>query len=159
MADLEFLSGDWLAALGEAVAGSLRAEIATSIALGQVVTGVASAGVASAGVEPAGVEPATAREVRYTLLLGPGSNVEVVTGSTEGADVILTTTYAAARALACGESSASSLLEQGRVKISGDARRLVEAADVLGLVGDALSNLRDRTTFRPEATDSHAGVV
>jgi hypothetical protein len=130
---LEFLSGDWLAALGDAVAGSLPADLPTSIALGQIVTDV----LTSAG-----------GEVRYTLLLGPGSSVRVVAGSTEEAEVVLTTTFATAIALARGESSAASLLEQGSVKISGDARRLVEAADLLGVVGDSLNELRDRTTFR-----------
>jgi len=133
MAVLEFLSGDWLTSLADAVAGSLLADLGTSIALGQVVTDV---------------NPAGGGEVRYTLFLGPGTSVQLVEGSTEGADVVLTTSYATASALARGESSAASLFEQGQVKISGDARRLVDAADLLGIVGDSLSDLRDRTTFR-----------
>jgi hypothetical protein len=132
MAVLEFLSDDWLAALGDAVAGALPPDLSTAIALGQVVTGVKSA---------------AGGEVRYTLSIGPGSRALVVAGSTEGAEVVLTTSYATASALARGISSAASLFEQGSVKIHGDARRLVEATDLLDVLGSSLSELRDRTSF------------
>jgi hypothetical protein len=85
--------------------------------------------------------------VRYTLLIGPGSRARVVPGSTAEADVILTTSFVAATALARGSVSAASLLEQGRVKISGDARRLVEASDLLAVIGEAATQLRDVTVF------------
>jgi SCP-2 sterol transfer family len=133
MAVLEFLSDEWLAALGKAVAGALPPDLSTALALGQVVTDVES----NAG-----------GEVRYTLLLGPGSRALVVTGSTEGAEVVLTISYATASALARGVSSAASLFEQGSVKISGDARRLVEVTELLDILGGSLSELRDRTAFR-----------
>jgi hypothetical protein len=133
MPPLEFLSPAWLEALGDAIAGSLPGDVESSIALGQVVTGV---------------ESADGGEVRYTLLIGPGSRATVVAGSTEEAEVVLSIAYASARALARGESSAASLLDQGRVKISGDARRLVDASELFGLVGDSLTDLRDRTIFR-----------
>ena len=110
-----------------------RQDFGTSIALGQVVTDV---------------EGAENGEVRYSLLLGPGPKVRVVIGSTEDAEVVLSAGYAAARALARGDTSAASLLEEGRVKISGDARRLVAAVDLLGVVGESLTDLRGRTTYR-----------
>jgi hypothetical protein len=132
-AELEFLAGDWFAALGEAITASLPEDFGTSIALGQVVTDV---------------EGAENGEVRYSLLLGPGPKVRVVIGSTEDAEVVLSAGYAAARALARGDTSAASLLEEGRVKISGDARRLVAAVDLLGVVGESLTDLRGRTTYR-----------
>jgi hypothetical protein len=131
-ARVEFLSDEWLAALGDAIAASLPADSSGSITLGQVVT----------DTEPTG------DEVRYTLLIGPGPNATVTTGSTDEAEVVLRTSYAAARALARGDSSAAALLEQGLVKISGDARRLVDAADLLGAIGESLTELRDRTVFR-----------
>jgi hypothetical protein len=132
MAQLAFLSDDWLQALGDAVAASLPSDLRTSIAIGQVVTDVESAG---------------GGEVRYTLSLGPGPTATVEAGSTGAAAVVLTISYAAASSLVRGELSAASLLEQGRVKISGDARRLVEAAELFGVVGFALGDLRERTMF------------
>jgi hypothetical protein len=135
MAMVAFLSSDWLAALGNAIAASLRADLDISIALGQIVTDVTT------DVTPA------AGDVRYTLLIGPGSSASVVTGSTDEAEVVLTTSYVAATALARGDTTAASLLEQGRVKISGDARRLVEASELLLVIGEAVTQLRDRTVF------------
>jgi SCP-2 sterol transfer family len=129
---VEFLSPAWLAALSNAIAVSLPADLETSIALGQVVSDTDSDG---------------GGEVRYTLVLGPGSRATAVAGSTEKAEVVLTTSYAAARALARGELSAATLLEQGSVKISGDARRLVEASELFVALGDSLAELRERTTF------------
>jgi hypothetical protein len=142
MATLEFLSGDWLAALGEALTASLPADFETSIALGQVVTDMEADAAGGGGGGGGG------GDVRYTLVLGPGSTVSVTAGSTAEAEVVLSTSYVAARTLARGEASAATLLEQGLVKISGDARRLVEAVELLGIVGESLTDLRNRTTFR-----------
>jgi hypothetical protein len=130
-----FLSREWLVALGNAIAASLPSDLGTSIALGQVVTDVTTDATAAHD------------DVRYTLLIGPGSRARVVPGSTAEADVILTTSFVAATALARGSVSAASLLEQGRVKISGDARRLVEASDLLAVIGEAATQLRDVTVF------------
>jgi hypothetical protein len=134
-----FLSNEWLVALGNAIAASLPTALGHSIALGQVVTDVTTEVTTELTPDHG--------DLRYTLLIGPGSSASVVPGSTAEADVILTTSYAAATALARGSVSAASLLEDGQVKISGDARRLVEASDLLAVLSAAATQLRDVTVF------------
>jgi len=90
---------------------------ALGLALGQIVTGVPDVG-----------------EVRYLINLagnGPGS---LVRGSVGGADVTLVEDWETAEAIASGEASVPDLLTNGRIKIRGDARRLVDAAPLLARV-------------------------
>ena len=126
-----FLSPEWLEALGQRVSRAVP-EGAVPLRLGVVVTG-----------GPNG-------EVSYTLMLGgSGSGAEpgaegssLVVGTVEEAEVVMVESYADAEALAAGTVSASRLLEGGRIKLRGDANRLLAAADTLRAVGEAFGTVR-----------------
>ncbi len=126
----EFLSEEWLTALGERVAaipgGSDREAKGGSLALGQIVTGA-----------PAG-------DVSYTIQLGrsPG-----VIAGLEPSEVVIVETFETARALAAGELSASDAHAAGRIKVRGHAGRLVESNDLLAGLAAAVAGLRDETRF------------
>jgi hypothetical protein len=120
---VEFPSPEWFTELAGALA-QIEVPEGQSLLLGQVVTDVPAA--------PGG-------EVRYTISFAPGRPVTLTVGSAEPADVVLVTSYTAAMATAAGETSSASMLATGQVKIRGDARRLVEADDLLAAVRRSLS--------------------
>jgi len=124
----EFLSPEWLAELGHAVSSAVP-EGAEPLRLGIVVTGAAAVPGASSG-----------GDVSYTLVLGGPAGSSVVAGVAE-AEVVMVESYEDARALASGSVSASALLEGGRIKLRGDARRLVAAGDTLRAVGEAFGTV------------------
>ncbi|MGH9293427.1 MAG: hypothetical protein ACRDZ6_11760 [Acidimicrobiales bacterium] len=145
----EFLSDSWFEALDRAVKeGSSSAGISEpcagrSLRLGQVVTGVTRPGPGlqaptaegSASAAPT-AQGSASTEIVYLVRLG-GEAPGVTKGSVEGAEVTLVTVYGDAAALASGAISAGDLLEQGRIKIRGDARRLGEESELLAAVGAA----------------------
>jgi hypothetical protein len=151
-ASLRFLSPEWLAALGELVplrpspgSGGTdepdgegegegerdRSESLGTLALGQIVEG-----------GPDG-------DVAYTIHLGvvDAGNPQVVEGTVDQADVVLVESYEAARGLASGELSPSDAIRAGQVKVRGAARLLTAHQDLLVALGEALADLRSRTTF------------
>jgi hypothetical protein len=101
--------------------------------IGQIVTG---APPGSAGPDwSAGPD---GKEIGYRISFGgPHTTPRVIPGSVEGADIVIVTGYDDALALAAGDVSAVSLLAGGRVKLRGDASRLVEAASLLEAVAVA----------------------
>jgi hypothetical protein len=122
----EFLSEEWLQSLGRRLATAVPPD-AGPLRLGVVVTGAPSGG-----------------EISYTLSIGgsagsAGSGVEI--GSVADAEVVLVESYEDARALASGLVAASQLLEQGRLKVRGDANRLVAAGDTLRAIGEAFGTV------------------
>jgi hypothetical protein len=132
---LEFLSDDWLAALGEALAclpaGAGEVPDDMTLALGQIVTGV----------------PGRSRgELHYTIVLNGPEGDQLVIGTTDKADVVLVTAYADAVALVLGASTAADLLELGKVKIRGDAVRIADSAALVERAAAASAELKERTT-------------
>ncbi len=134
----EFLSEAWFQALAAALDGlPARATAAGApregIALGQIVTGVP---------DSAGAAGAEDGEVRYTILLrqdGPGS---LVRNSTEPAEVTLVAEWPAAAAIASGRSSVTEMLSAGKIKLRGDTRALISAADLVATVAPLLMEAR-----------------
>jgi hypothetical protein len=124
-AGIEFLSAEWFAAMALALE---RVEPAggEAVVLGQIVTGVPSA---------------AGGDVCYAISLGGNGPGSVTVGSLDSADVVLVTAYADARAMATGAASAASLIAAGRVKIRGDAARLVAAAALVEAAGAAMGDV------------------
>ncbi len=136
-----FLSSAWFDALAAALAGAPASDGAP-FALGQLVTDVPDgAGVEGEDASAGGEGGAAAGEVAYTIRLGGGRAASLERGSVARADAVVVTEYADARALAAGEASASSLIASGRIKIRGDAARLVEVAEALQQAAEAIGGL------------------
>ncbi|HTW99152.1 MAG TPA: hypothetical protein VMD59_10260 [Acidimicrobiales bacterium] len=129
---LRHLSGEWLAALQEALrAGEVAGNVAAPagrLVIGQVVTGT-----------PGG-------EVRYSVAIGGALPPEVIQGSVAGAQVTLVTDHETARAVAGGSESLATALVAGRVKVRGDANALIAAEEALASLATALASLAQATS-------------
>ena len=120
---VEFLSPAWIAALA-AIAAELDVE-----------PGGAQLHVGHAITTAAGV-------VRYGIEIANG-RMAVTSG--EGADVTITSDFATAWALHCGELDAQSAFRAGRLRVRGDISRLAAAADLVAKLPDMFAALRART--------------
>lgn len=115
----EFLSEEWFESLR-----SLAGEAPTPdrpFRLGVIVTAVPER-----------------EEVAYMLTFSGEQMTGLTVGSVDEADVVIVESYEDARALGAGEVTAAQLLEEGRIKLRGDVRRLVDAADTLAAIGASL---------------------
>lgn len=126
---IEFLSDGWFDALARQLAGAAVSDGPVFV-LGQTVTAV-----------PPGDD-----EVSYSIRLGGGRAPSVERGSAAGADVVFVVTYSDARALATGAAPPVDLIASGRLKIRGDAKRLVEAAAALQQTAEVTSSLHGIVT-------------
>jgi hypothetical protein len=111
-AAIEFLSPEWFDVLCAELNQLALPDSGRAIVLGQVITGV-----------PGSHD----EDVSYTISLGGGQPPSVAPGSVEEADVVFVTNYSDALVVATGGASSASLLAAGKVKIRGDARRLIGA--------------------------------
>ena len=123
---VQFLSGEWIAALDEAaqkavVPGGVR------LTIQQVVTGDGG-------------------DVCYHLVLEDG-RLRVHPGEAEGADVTLVQTRDVAAALSRGELNAQQALEGGRLKLRGDIGHLARQGKALTAMDDAFASVRSETTY------------
>ncbi len=116
----EFLSDEWFESLRALVAEAPAPE--QPFRLGVVVTAVPGRG-----------------EISYTLSFSGTYMTGLSVGSVDDADVVIVESYEDARSLGSGDVTAAQLLEEGRIKLRGDVRRLVAAADTLAAVGARLS--------------------
>jgi hypothetical protein len=135
---LQFLSDEWIAALGDACRGA----------------NVARGGAAERLVVESGVHDVPDRgEVRYRVVFDETAcAVERLGLDAPAADVRLETDYVTAVALARGETNAQAALADGRLRISGDVARLAAHASALSRLGDLFGAVRTTTTY-PELTD------
>jgi predicted hotdog family 3-hydroxylacyl-ACP dehydratase len=85
-------------------------------------------------------------DVRYQVHVDD-CGASIVLHSETSADVVIVEDYATAAALNRGELEASEALATGRITVSGDARPLAAAVDVLAALGDLLAPLRERTEY------------
>jgi len=129
-AAVQFLSAAWFEALGAALA-QIDVVDEPPITLGQIVTEVPHA---------------TGGEVCYTIAIGGARAARLTVSSLESAQVVLVAAYSDAFAMATGEATGASLLAAGRVKIRGDAARLVEAAASIEAAGAATRRLHQIVT-------------
>ncbi|MFZ4584453.1 MAG: SCP2 sterol-binding domain-containing protein [Acidimicrobiia bacterium] len=121
---MQFLSPEWLAALGAACA-TATTDLGFTLRLGIEVTDAAPA------------------PVRYTLEF-TGATVALTDAE---ADTSLCLDAATARAIAQGRTNAQSALAAGRLTITGDVARLRANSEALGVLPDVFAAVRDRTEF------------
>lgn len=117
----EFLSDDWFEELAARLARATPAGEKTAIRIGQIARDTPGGG-----------------EVRWTIVLEPGTPARIDRSPSAEADVMLTGSYDSLRQLAAGELTAAQLLAAGELKLSGDISRLVGAAELLEAVSAAL---------------------
>jgi len=137
----EFLSDEWIRALGAAA----RAAYAARDADAEVLV-----------VEPVVRDVPGRGEIRYRVTCD--TTVRDVTGPSPHdapADVRLETDYPTAAALARGEVNAQHALADGRLTVSGDVARLAGHASAIAKLGDLFAALRATTSF-PAPSDRAA---
>ena len=128
---LRYLSLDWLDALSDEVAARepLReAAAGRSFAVTQVVTG-----------GPEG-------DVTYHLDVDDG-DVHFGAGPAEDEQVRLVQDWDTAVAVATGTMNAQEAFIRGRIRISGDAQRLLDASPVFAALDAVFSAVRERTAY------------
>jgi hypothetical protein len=124
-----FLTPEWVSALNEALQDAgVAAEDAPPLILQQLVD------------HPDGMRSA------YRILID-ATGAEAQAGFAADATVTYRQSYEVARGIAGGELDAHVEFLMGRVKISGDAKALVQHHPTLERVHDALAALRARTEF------------
>ena len=118
----DLLTPAWLDELGAALVAAEPVESPGRIALGQVVTGA-----------PDG-------DVAYTLLFGGGQPASLVHG-VEGAVVTVVEPYETATDIASG-TPAAGVLANGKVKVRGDVRVLLDSQEALADLAEAVARAR-----------------
>ena len=129
---IRYLSLDWIDALSAEVAADPRlAELAHTHAIGvtQVVTG-----------GPEG-------DVVYHLQLGDGS-IDFGAGDAFPEDVRMQQTWDTAVAVATGTVNAQDAFIDGRILLTGDQQKLIDAQPVFGALDTVFSSVRQRTEYR-----------
>ena len=128
---MRYLSREWLAAAGEALADSpgLRDAIrAVSLTLQQTVTD-----------GPEGT-------VRWHVVLDHG-DARLVAGPADRSDLRFETSYRVARAIARGELAAPLAFIAGDLRVGGDLTLLTAHQRLLSTIDDVLVDVRKATTF------------
>ena len=120
----EFLSAEWFALVGEI---ELGCDPSLACTIEQLVTGAPEGDIRYR---------ASIREGRLEVEAGPGP-----------ADVRLRLSWSCAMALATGERTAHDAFQRGEVRCSGDLSALQRFTSAIATAGEALSRLRDQTTF------------
>ena len=118
----EFLTDEWLEEL-DAVARAAHVQMASRLVLQQVVPD-----------GPGG-------EVAYALVLDHG-RVQVERGRVENPDLVFTQDRATAEAIHRGELSAQAAFMQGRLRLGGDLRAVIDRAADLASVDDVFARVR-----------------
>jgi putative sterol carrier protein len=85
-------------------------------------------------------------KVRYVLVVRDGA-ATIVPGKQADAPVTFTLDYDTAVAVVTGEVSAQVAFMQGRMKLAGDVRVLIDGAAALASVNDTLADLRTTTEY------------
>jgi putative sterol carrier protein len=85
-------------------------------------------------------------KVRYVLDVS-GGRATIVPGKRADAPVTFTLDYDTAVAVITGEVSAQVAFMQGRMKLAGDVRVLIDGAAALASVNDTLGDLRATTEY------------
>ena len=128
---LRYLSLDWLDALGAEVAASDRVREAAagrSIAVTQVVTG-----------GPEG-------DVMYHLNVEDG-DASFGPGPAPGEQVRMVQDWETAVDVATGAVNAQEAFVRGRIRVMGDAQRLIEAGPLFAALDSVFATVRERTEY------------
>ncbi|MEO7428965.1 MAG: SCP2 sterol-binding domain-containing protein [Acidimicrobiales bacterium] len=123
----EFLSDAWVADL-DAAAGTTRVDAALRLVIQQIV------------LQDRGEERA------FTIRIADGA-VTVAPGRADDADVSFTQDRATATAIARGELSAQAAFIEGRLRIAGDLRKVMDRARELATLDDVFASARATTTW------------
>jgi hypothetical protein len=118
----EFLTDEWFAEV-EAAARAADVDVAPRLVLQQVVPD-----------GPAG-------EVAYAVVVDAGK-VEVQRGRVEAPDLVFTQDRATAEAIHRGDLSAQAAFMQGRLRLGGDLRAVIDRAADLAAVDDVFARVR-----------------
>ena len=81
------------------------------------------------------------REVAYALVVGDG-RVRVVRGRASDPDLTFTQDLATAEAIHRGELSAQAAFMQGRLRLGGDLRAMIDRATELAAIDDVFASAR-----------------
>lgn len=127
----QFLSVDWLDALGRAAAKSTALHDATErhrLVIEQTVTD-----------GPNG-------DSRYHVLVDNGA-VAVCAGEADAPTLTFSTDYATAVAVNSGAESAQAAFMRGRLRVGGDVRELLRNAEILSMLEDVFAPVRAETSY------------
>jgi hypothetical protein len=127
---VRFLSPEWLAALGAAVAASdelRRASTGVDLTVRQLVTG-----------GPDGDVSWSLRVSDGTVAVGPGD---------DGADVVVAQHYATAAAISTGALSPAAAFAAGRIRLGGRVGLQARHGDLVTGLGDVFASLRAATEY------------
>ncbi len=129
---IRYLSLEWIDALSAEVAADARlAELATAHAIG--VTQVVTDG-------PEG-------DVVYHLQLADGT-IDFGAGGAFPEDVRMQQTWDTAVGVATGTVNAQDAFIDGRILLTGDQQKLIDAQPVFGALDTVFSSVRQRTEYR-----------
>jgi hypothetical protein len=129
----EFLSDEWIRALGDAARAG---------------TGETAAAEAALVVEPVVLGVPGRGEVRYRVICDETVRaVSPASADDSVVDVRIETDYPTAVAIARGEVNAQAALADGRLRVAGDVARLAGFAGALAKLGDLFAAVRASTTF------------
>jgi len=81
------------------------------------------------------------REVAYALVVSDGQ-ISVVRGRSTDADLTFTQDFATAEAIHRGELSAQAAFMQGRLRLGGDLRAVIDRASELAAIDDVFASAR-----------------
>lgn len=132
---MQFLSDEWIDALDTAArshAGLRAAARSGDLVIHQTVTGVPAVG--------------GTRDVAYGIELRDGA-VRVVRGRSPDPTVSLSTDHLTARAIARGELAAQLAFMEGRLRIGGDVRSLLDHLETLSYLDDVFGEVRLHTEW------------
>ncbi len=128
---MQYLSDEWMQAADETLRGDDELSAAAGDATLTIQYDVSGA--------PGGAK-------QYALIV-EGGTVGIEAGKHPDAPVSFSLDYDTAVEIAKGELAAQAAFMQGRLKLGGDVTVLVRQHALLDRMGDALGELRERTTF------------
>ena len=131
-AKVRYLSLDWIEELRQVVAS----DVALRALAGEHEIGVTQ--VVSEGPEG---------DVTYHLQVGDGA-ASFGAGAAEPEHVRMEQTWDTAVAVATGSLNAQEAFVNGRIRLSGDQQRLLDAQPVFGALDAVFTDVRERTDYR-----------
>lgn len=132
---MRFLSPEWLTAMHDAAAADPLPPGSSPIVVQHII--------GDDGEGPTSSDPVT-----YAVVLAaPGAGTGVHPGRHPHPSLTFTSSYATARAIASGTSSAQAEFIAGRLRVGGDVRLLLDRRADLASGTDAFAAVRARTDF------------
>ncbi|MGH9111405.1 MAG: SCP2 sterol-binding domain-containing protein [Acidimicrobiales bacterium] len=149
---MRYLSPEWMAAAGRALAENDDLRAATSelaLTIEQVVTGVSDGDTSPGGTSPGDTSPGDTSPgelVCWHIAIDHGS-VALVDGPAGAADLRFSADRRTATQIASGELAAQRAFVEGRLRVGGDLSLLIRHQRVFATLDDTLAKVRAETTF------------